>query len=193
MVSDKVLLFSGNGVLCSNAELSLLDGSLDKALLDKLDYLGTPWLNRYGEGGEGSISYRNRTAMLDVIQYFDDKDIKLGTKRGLKREKDYFLSGIRNLNEEAGKNYRVATKEQTIKFGDAEEYDGNSPPPFAAVGLFRRLGDEQREMLLSSCPELKVIFPSLHNPSCFGATPNSDECAASICALRKPEERKGGC
>lgn len=43
-----------------------------------------------------------------------------------------------------------------------------------------------REKLLHICPELKVIFPSLHEPNCFGASPNGKKCAETICALRNP-------
>ena len=45
---------------------------------------------------------------------------------------------------------------------------------------------------MTICPEIKMIFPSLHDPSCFGAKPNGEKCKKSICALRDPP-RKGGC
>ena len=56
-----------------------------------------------------------------------------------------------------------------------------------------------RETFLSYCLELKTIFPSLHDPGCFGAKPDPNKCAVSICALRgtvlnpNQERRKGGC
>ncbi len=37
---------------------------------------------------------------------------------------------------------------------------------------------------------IKIIFPSLHDPNCFGATPNGTKCAKSICALNPGP---GGC
>ena len=43
-----------------------------------------------------------------------------------------------------------------------------------------------------TCPELKQLYPSLHDPSCFGASPNGDVCRTTICALQIPK-RKGGC
>lgn len=40
MLADNVIVFSGNGALCSNSKLSLLDGSAMK-LFQRIDYIGT--------------------------------------------------------------------------------------------------------------------------------------------------------
>ena len=70
---------------------------------------------------------------------------------------------------------------------------------FAASMTLPGVTFEARESFLSYCPELKTIFPSLHDPECFGAKPNGPKCALSICALRgtvmnpNVSRRRGGC
>ena len=38
-----------------------------------------------------------------------------------------------------------------------------------------------------------MFYPAMHDPNCFGAVPNGEKCALSICALRPKEQRRGGC
>jgi len=194
LVSDRVLVFNGNGVICSNSQLSLLDQSAQNILLDHVDYVGSPWRSMYGSGGDGAYSYRNRNAMIDAIQYkpYD-------TSKGDSREDLYFVKTLMgmNKNRDESSTYRIATKEQTHLFaGHLEIFtkDGDGPPPLPMVvsGTMANLDHHVRENVLASCPELSMMFPLLHNPSCFGAHPNGDECAKHICALNS-ENRKGGC
>jgi hypothetical protein len=51
-------------------------------------------------------------------------------------------------------------------------------------GTQDKLEFAHREDLLMVCPELKIIFPSLHEPACFGAHPDPVKCKSSICALQ---------
>ena len=92
LVADDVLVFNGNGVICSNARLSLLDGSAYDELFQHVDYVGSPWRSMYGEGGDGSYSYRNRNAMIDALRH-KPYDLKDG------REDAYFLRNLKDLNK----------------------------------------------------------------------------------------------
>ena len=197
MVADDVLVFNGNGVICSNGKLSILDGSAYNELFKDLDYLGSPWRSMYGEGGDGSYSYRNRKAMLDALRY-RPYEIKNG------REDAYFLRNLKDMNEEnqkkgkGGKIYKIATKEQTHLFAgnlDSFTIDGSDPPPLPLVvsGTMPSLEHDVRQNILSACPELGMMFPLLHHPSCFGAHPDGEECGKHICALKDQSERKSGC
>ena len=187
MVADRVLVFSGNSGLCSNSNLSLLDGSIRNQLFDKVDYVGSPWRQMFGEGGEGTISYRNRTAMIDAIIY-------RGPNTSKQREDEYFISALKDMNKRIGfSKYRVATKEQTIMFAGIDEFEEENGPPFAIFGTAAKLEHDKRELLLSLCPEIKIIFPSLHNPHCFGAHPDGEKCASTICALKEKKDRPSGC
>ena len=186
LVADHVLMFNGNGVICSNARLSLLDGSMYETLFQHVDYVGAPWRTMYGEGGEGSYSYRNRNAMLDVIRYkpFDiNKDGK---------EDMYFLRTMKEMNKKNGfdntdkntdndgdkKNttnrfYRIATKEQTHVFaGNLDAYTSDSssgPPPLPLVvsGTMANLDHDVRQNVLSACPELGKISFVFNSPHSF--------------------------
>ena len=186
LVSDRVLVFSGNGCICSNSHLSMLDGSILTALFDHVDFVAPPSRDLWGRGGSGDISYRNRTAMLDVIRYkpYD----------GNEQEERYFIKTLLEINQKAGQDiYRVATKEQTQLLGGTDNITEESGPPMVVSGTLPRLDHTNRENFLFLCPELKIIFPSLHNPNCFGAHPNGEECARHICALKNSTERKSGC
>ena len=60
-------------------------------------------------------------------------------------------------------------------------------------GTASHISQEDRDALLSLCYEVKNILPSLHNPICFSARLNGEKCAETICALKDPRERPGGC
>jgi len=190
MVADRVLVFGGNGALCSNSNRSLADRTAMDGLLDRFDYIGTPWTKMNGQGGDGSISYRNRTAMLDAIRF--------KTYDGHQTDDLYFITALAGMNKLAKTadryRYRIATKEQTHLFGGAaEDFMETSGAPMILSGTLDKLDHESREVILFLCPELKVIFPALHNPNCFGAHPNATECARHICALKDPKIKSGGC
>jgi hypothetical protein len=53
--------------------------------------------------------------------------------------------------------------------------------PFAGVGVLSSFSDEDRRKYLDYCPEMKMVFPSLHNPSCFGAETVPGLCFKSLC------------
>mmetsp|Transcript_7239 Transcript_7239/g.12648 ORF Transcript_7239/g.12648 Transcript_7239/m.12648 type:complete len:286 (-) Transcript_7239:95-952(-) len=200
--NQNVLLFTGNGAICSNSHTTIND------ILDlRLDYIGIPSNRNKGFGGDGSThSLRNRDAMLDAIRY--QKRAGKGHD-GQERDDIFFLRTLMEMNKSGqDKKYRIAIKEQTNWFGGispmiSKMTAGESSnetmkkeaekagPPLVVSGTMSHLGNAARELMLDLCPELKVIFPSLHNPFCFGAHPKGEKCAESICALKK--DRKGGC
>jgi hypothetical protein len=186
MVAENVLVFSGNGAICSNSRLSLLDDSAMN-MLQEFDYIGTPSRSR-SEGGDGSFSFRKRSAMLSAIRY--------APHDGNAAEDYYFIETLKNMNREGG-TYKVATKEETWLIGgirNSNEFKENDGPPFIISGTLANLDDNVRNTVLEMCPEVKRLYPSLHNPACFGAHPDADKCAKSICALQDPSIRgKAGC
>ena len=52
--------------------------------------------------------------------------------------------------------------------------------PLVVTGTLSDWSYEARNWVLGTCPELKAIFPSLHDPACFGARPDATRCAASL-------------
>lgn len=186
MVADNVLVFSGNGAICSNSRLSLLDDSALKVLQD-FDYIGTPSRTR-SEGGDGSLSFRKRSAMLSAIRNVPYD--------GDSAEDYYFIEALKTINRKGG-TYKVATKEDTWLIGgvkNANEFKEEEGPPFIISGTISYLDNNIRNTVLEMCPEVKRLFPSLHHPACFGAHPDADACAKSICALQDPSIRgKSGC
>ena len=53
--------------------------------------------------------------------------------------------------------------------------------PLAVSGTLPGLTDQLRQEYLDYCPEMKMMFPSLHNDACFGAEPNALECFKYLC------------
>jgi hypothetical protein len=57
--------------------------------------------------------------------------------------------------------------------------------PLAVSGTLAGLDDASRQKFLDYCPEMKMMFPSLHNSACFGAEPNAPECFKYLCITSK--------
>jgi hypothetical protein len=53
--------------------------------------------------------------------------------------------------------------------------------PLAVSGTLAGLDDAARQQFLDYCPEMKMMFPSVHNAACFGAEPNALECFKYMC------------
>jgi hypothetical protein len=182
MLADTVLLFGGNSVICSNSHLTVEN-------FTSFDYIGPPWPDHGGVGGSGEISVRNRNLMLEILH---EKMKSSGVtkdftdKWGL--EDHFFVRSLKDLLK-SGRSLRVANAADSREFASTDNVINENS--FAASGTLAAATDEQRESFFAYCPELKVIFPSLHNPGCFGASPNAEKCEKSICALQK--DRKGGC
>jgi Protein of unknown function (DUF5672) len=178
MAADSVILFSGNGAFCGNQPVSAWDDLLD------MDYVGVPWGEYGGRGGDGgSHSLRHRQAMLRVLQYAET------TGRHVKGpEHRHALDIMMHMNEQKLSQFKIATPEQTVAFGGVYNLSNEAGLvrlPLTVAGTQARLTYEERDSLLKHCPELKVIFPSLHEPACFGAHPDGQKCKATICALQE--------
>eukprot|EP00934_Nitzschia_sp_Nitz4_P008158 Nitzschia sp. Nitz4//scaffold45_size130396//21794//22756//NITZ4_003433-RA/size130396-processed-gene-0.68-mRNA-1//1//CDS//3329552350//8148//frame0 len=165
VAAENVLLFGGNGAMCANTHFRFQDWL-------HYDYIGTPWKHDYGRGGDGSThSFRHRSAMLAILE-----------KHPVALEDDqldyyYFLD---HLSKDG---YTVADKAATVAFGGIQEEPDVAP--FLVSGTLGNVDWSTRDQFLSVCPELKTIFPSMHEPACFGAHPNPEKCRQSICALQE--------
>ena len=206
MLAEKVLIFGGNSALCGNSKLTLND-------FLEWDWIGAPWTamkkrgeGPFGLGGSGGISLRSKSAMLDAIEY-EMAGVPLAKKAekelNLGQEDVFFVSRLKAMNEKQffingrSTEYKIAPPEVTKIFASSGGWVNDTV--LAASMTLPEAESIARETFLSYCLELKTIFPSLHDPGCFGAKPDPNKCAVSICALRgtvlnpNQERRKGGC
>ena len=178
VVADRVLLFHGDGTFCANSRIQWSD-------LDEFAYVGVPWNRFEGMGGAGSeYSLRSRKAMLAALYHTPPS--------GNQREDAYFVSTLLKMNREASSQnlFRIASPNETELFAGTEsllsngtlrdDLEDNPWGPLVVSGIQAHLPDRARDWVIGVCPEIKTIFPSLHNPSCFGARPNPIACAASL-------------
>lgn len=209
MVADKVLTFGGSASICGNSP-----HTIENFL--HFDYIGAPWGVAKGNGGDGGISVRTRQAMLDVIDYelakSTDKEAREVAYKNWGQEDVFFVTRLIELNKKQNKNnknksknreendnvssnrsplYRIATLNETMTFAAIDKHA--TLEVFAASGILGGIQNTDRDKFLQFCPELKMLYPSLHDPNCFGASPDGEQCAKSICALKDKTERKGGC
>jgi hypothetical protein len=178
VVAERVLLFHGDGTLCSNTKKTWND-------FVPYHYVGVPWGNFNGMGGSGTeFSLRSKSAMLAALQEHP---------YGGGPEDRYFVSTLMEMNKKAGREvYKIATPEVTQWFAGTDDIVGENNTlkedetfgPLIVAGTQAHLTDDQRNWVLGTCPELKSIFPVLHNPHCFGAKPNLEECSYVITGVR---------
>lgn len=167
VATEHVLFFTGNGVFCTNSK-SRLEDFLEH------DYVGVPWHKFGGVGGDAtSHSLRKRSDMLRILD-------KYPPEPEMESVDSYYFA--KHLVDEG--TAKIADVNTTILFGGiTEDLDA---APFCVSGTLPELEFKRREALLHVCPELNIIFPSLHEPGCFGAHPEPEKCKASICALQVP-------
>ena len=186
MLSDRVLIFGGNSALCGNSPRSLSD-------FYEYDYVGSPWNSvKGGVGGDGGISLRNRKVMLQALEYMasqtpsgEDPDEQY-KKWGY--EDQQFVKTLLDMKKLSQfSQINLAPKSITRQWGAKDGFADFSV--LTASGTLADIGFGERGHFLDYCIELKMIYPLLHEPGCFGAKPNATKCAASICALN----HKGGC
>jgi len=219
MLADKVFLFGGTGVICSNSAYKLQDFA-------HFDWIGGPWNQYNGMGGDGGISIRSRPLMLQVLQYearqrFLQKRERKEGKDGARRtdteaelnknilsEDDlladyvaapgpddrFFISRIQEMFGRgiiSPQTTQVATAEDCMKFQASQDHA--SEFVLTSSGTLPGLTDKEREDFMRTCPEMKWVYPSLHNPACFGSHVDPVKCQASICALKKGLESHHSC
>lgn len=177
LLADQVLMFGGGGAICGNHDSAIWE------TLKHLDYVGGPWSLHYGKGGEATVhSYRNRKAMLQVLDYAEREGL---TAPG--NDYEFFVKTMLNMNANGHGNFSVATREDTLQFAgvhDLATKTGVTSLPLVVAGTQPKLLWSERQALLQHCPELRIIFPSLHEPACFGSHPDPQACKANICALQ---------
>jgi hypothetical protein len=188
MLADRVLLFGGNSVVCSNSFYSIND-------FIQYDYLGAPWHTKKGVGGDGGISIRNRDHMLRALEYksslVEDGADKSKAFENWGQEDHFYVDTLLEMNRKNLIKSNIAPRDATYQFAAIGNYANETV--LVASGTLPDVPFMTRDKFLQYCPELKMVYPSLHDPNCFGASPNGEECAKSICALRPKTERKGGC
>jgi hypothetical protein len=192
MIAPRVLMFGGNSVICSNSIYTIESFS-------EWDYIGAPWKTFKGFGGEagtafGGMNMRSRDAMIKVITYaldtIKDEEKKETAYLNWIPDDIFFLTKMLEMNNRKLANFKIAPPNVTMQFAAINSQAG--PNVLVASGTLAGLNFPDRDKFLAYCPELKMLFPSLHDPSCFGAKPNGDVCKTTICALQVPRKR-GGC
>jgi len=184
-LAEKVLVFGGNSVICSNSKHSLADFTM-------FDYIGSPWDAHGGLGGDGGISIRSRKLMLLVLER--EMDRKGDQYKPESREDLFFMSRIQQMQKAniVGMNaLRIATREDTLRFGATGSAANDDV--LVVSGTLPGTSDTDREKIILQCPEMKIMFPAVHSPHCYGAHVDSEKCAASICATSKGPGYKGSC
>ena len=171
-----------------------MNTSRDNTNNDYVDYLGSPWRQIQGRGGDGSShSYRNRTSMLRLLRYAAAGTTTNDHSNVASPEHMWVVRTMQQYNNEyatqpGAELFRIASPEQTELFGGVLGLTQNNTLlhiPYVASGTFANLAYDERDTLLKHCQELKTIFPSLHEPTCFGAHPEPNTCRQSICALQE--------
>lgn len=187
VLGERIVIFHGTGTLCSNTYKSWED-------LEPYAYVGLPWGKLGGQGGWGTeISYRRKSAMMDFHQMIGG-DLKVGGPG-----EDTMIRTLLKKNAELGYDkYNIAPAHvvewmggTSIEFPNKTLNDEalKTFGPLVVVGTLPHLSDAGRNWVLGTCPEIKAVFPVLHNPGCFGAKPNEAQCAESL-GFKPPCEDK---
>jgi hypothetical protein len=107
MVADSVLLFGGTSALCANSAHNISD------FAGMYDYIGSPWNSNKGLGGEGGISFRNRSLVLSVLQEYLKSDAA-----------GYSMQGQNNKNNKKPGKGQVQVKEDVLLVGLLAKHHG---------------------------------------------------------------------
>lgn len=195
MVAEKVLIFGGSAIICSNSPHQLVD-------FLSFDFIGAPWKAFGGKGGEGGISLRSRSYMLAAIDYElskspTDEERQVAFKKWGQEDR-FFVSRLLEMMSSCNKEgCSLPSKPRLANSSEARGFAGvgNSwqEDTWAISGTLPGLNVQEREEAISICPEMKIFYPNLHDPHCFGAHPDSELCGVTICALKPKSIRKGGC
>ena len=170
--AEHVMVFSGNGAFCGNHPTVIWEQ------LQQYDFVGIPH-HAYPGGDASSHSWRSRRAMMEILA---DSTVDATSSAAMAKK----LLQLQSADE--GRPFQIADSAMTQRFGgvyNLSHSEGVERVPLVVAGTQARLTYAERDSLLKHCPELKVIFPSLHEPACFGAHPKPDTCRASICALQE--------
>jgi len=103
------------------------------------DYVGAPWAD--GVVGNGGLSLRKKSKMLEIIKHKDDKNMM----------EDYFFSH----NVPSFINYHVPTCTHAKKFSIETVFDDS---PFGVHNFWKYFSSENTEKLLTKYPYLKTLI-----------------------------------
>lgn len=173
IIAERVLMFGGNSVICLNSPLNVNNFS-------HFEYIGSPWREVRGQGGDGGFSLRNRSRMIQILKIRNQVAVSGPSSTtetkiiSLKGQEDYIF--VKSM-ELLGVN--LPSRKETTSFA----MSGNIAvgKPFGALGTMSGLNDTRRTKIMEYCPELKIFYPSLHSSSCFGATPDPILCFQYLC------------
>jgi hypothetical protein len=174
VAAERVLTFGGTSTLCGNSPRSLSDPALSS-----LDYVGGPWGSFDGVGGEAGLTLRNRTFMLATAAGLARETG--WTRRDSGREESEIVGLWNDVRLNNGSiPFSLASREDTLTFA-MNDLNDVKQKPLGAIGTLGGLSDEARKEALEYCPELKLFYPSLAGPPCFGAAPNAAACFKFLC------------
>jgi hypothetical protein len=217
MLADKVLSFGGGSVICSNSPQHIQDFlHFDYIGPPWNSFKG------FGGDGSISIRNRHLMIDIIKYEYSKYKGDKEKEGNGYKnwgQEDMFFVSRLKemiqkgllyNSNKMIGGDINnakwkklnndkeisvpqvfIANKNDSMAYAASGSVYNNDV--WAVSGTLPDIPFVDRDKFIGVCPEIKMHYPALHDPHCFGASPNSEKCAASICALKPKTERKGGC
>ena len=156
MAAPKVLLFGGNNVICGNSPYHITDFA-------HWDYIGAPWDNFKGVGGDGAISIRSRDAMIAVLRYASEKlPAEKREQAYLKWVPDdhFFVKNMIEMNKKGLANFKIADRNSTLTF--AAIGSAANSKNLVASGTLPALTNKERDVFVLTCPELKTLYPSLY-------------------------------
>lgn len=136
IIGKKVLIFQTDSVLCGSSDYDLND-------FLEFDYIGSNWIHyKDGIGGNGGLSIRDRDKSIECIK---NKELKNDPE-------DIFYI---NCYKEGIIKGRVATKEETYKFGTQNEWKGDRSFGTHRPELIQP--EKDRKAFLDYCHEAKDL------------------------------------
>ena len=136
---ENILIFQTDTCLCSKNKHKIYD-------FLKYDYVGAPWKKFKNIGGNGGLSFRKKSKMIEMIKFYPNYIKKKKNKSFLHTNEDVFFSSMK-LN--------FPSKEDASNFSVEQVYNKN---PFGIHKPWLSLSKENLNSLKNSCTELQKIF-----------------------------------
>jgi hypothetical protein len=130
--------------------------------------------------------------MLRVLER--EMDLKGALFEPEQREDLFFMSRILQMQKDrmyGMQALQIATREESQKFSATGSVSNEDV--LVVSGTLPGLTDAEREKFILTCPEMKIMFPSVHSPHCYGNHVDSEKCAKSICATSMGPNYHGSC
>jgi len=164
---ENVLIFHSNTVVCSGRDHELSD------FID-WDWIGAPWIwartdTPYVYGGNGAISLRRKSVMLEITEAAKKNNEKLDANEDM-----WFVKRL------VARGFKAAPKEVAMQFSVEEIF---YPRPFAVSYAMRTLSQENRLKVLENCPEARVLSGYLPAADWIA---NPDQCSDVVAKKPSP-------